>query len=303
MRILDAAEQLIASDGFDATPTARIAARAKVAKGLLFYYFLARSTCCAACSPSGCPRRRCASPRGIAQRGDMPGSLVRLAQSFSLTQSQSPEVTTIVVPRGGHASRGGPAPPGAAGRTGRPHRAGTRRGEPEGLGSESASRRRRHLRRRAAARRERAPVERPAARLDAAARIVAAWPSHRGLDGLGLRAHAGLELLGLVSGPLAFGSRGGRGCCRRHDVRLGGRASSASRPECWAPSRARPARAIGRHDRQPHQCVEQVARCRHSGAVRHVDAEGVAHEPRRNVERLRPRRRPPGRRDRARRQW
>ena len=39
VRILDAAEQLIASDGFDATPTARIAARAKVAKGLLFYYF------------------------------------------------------------------------------------------------------------------------------------------------------------------------------------------------------------------------------------------------------------------------
>ena len=38
-RILDAAEQLIAEDGFDATPTARIAERAGVAKGLLFYYF------------------------------------------------------------------------------------------------------------------------------------------------------------------------------------------------------------------------------------------------------------------------
>ena len=38
-RILDAAEDLIARDGFDATPTAHIAARAEVPKGLLFYYF------------------------------------------------------------------------------------------------------------------------------------------------------------------------------------------------------------------------------------------------------------------------
>src|SRR5665811_1642956 len=38
-RILDAAEDLFAADGFDATPTARIARRAVVAKGLLFYYF------------------------------------------------------------------------------------------------------------------------------------------------------------------------------------------------------------------------------------------------------------------------
>jgi AcrR family transcriptional regulator len=36
-RILDAAEDLFAADGFDATPTARIARRAAVAKGLLFY--------------------------------------------------------------------------------------------------------------------------------------------------------------------------------------------------------------------------------------------------------------------------
>lgn len=35
-RILDAAEDLFAVDGFDATPTSRIAHRAAVAKGLLF---------------------------------------------------------------------------------------------------------------------------------------------------------------------------------------------------------------------------------------------------------------------------
>lgn len=38
-RILDAAEQLFAEDGFDATPTSRIATLAAVPKGLLFYYF------------------------------------------------------------------------------------------------------------------------------------------------------------------------------------------------------------------------------------------------------------------------
>lgn len=38
-RILDAAEALIAQRGFDATPTAAIAAQADVPKGLVFYYF------------------------------------------------------------------------------------------------------------------------------------------------------------------------------------------------------------------------------------------------------------------------
>lgn len=95
-RILDAAEQLIASDGFDATPTARIAARAKVAKGLLFYYFPKKIDLlrCLLTERLPAPPKRLSG--GIAERGDLHGSLVRLAQSFSLTQSQSPEVTTIV---------------------------------------------------------------------------------------------------------------------------------------------------------------------------------------------------------------
>jgi AcrR family transcriptional regulator len=95
-RILDAAEHLIASDGFDATPTARIAARAKVAKGLLFYYFPRKIDLlrCLLSERLPAPPKRLST--GIAKRGDLPGSLLRLAQSFSLTQSQSPEVTTIV---------------------------------------------------------------------------------------------------------------------------------------------------------------------------------------------------------------
>jgi AcrR family transcriptional regulator len=95
-RILDAAEHLIASDGFDATPTARIAARAKVAKGLLFYYFPKKIDLlrCLLSERLPAPPKRLSS--GIAERGDLPGSLLRLAQSFSQSQSQSPEVTTIV---------------------------------------------------------------------------------------------------------------------------------------------------------------------------------------------------------------
>lgn len=38
-RILDAAERLFAENGFDATPTSRVAKQAAVPKGLLFYYF------------------------------------------------------------------------------------------------------------------------------------------------------------------------------------------------------------------------------------------------------------------------
>jgi AcrR family transcriptional regulator len=42
-RILDAAEQLFAERGFDATPTSSVAKLAAVPKGLLFYYFPSKS--------------------------------------------------------------------------------------------------------------------------------------------------------------------------------------------------------------------------------------------------------------------
>ena len=38
-RILDAAEELFADEGYDATPTSRVAERAGVYKGLVFHYF------------------------------------------------------------------------------------------------------------------------------------------------------------------------------------------------------------------------------------------------------------------------
>jgi AcrR family transcriptional regulator len=95
-RILDAAQHLIARHGFDATPTARIAARAKVAKGLLFYYFPRKIDLLRCLLTERLPTPPVRLSSDIAERGDLPGSLLRLAQSYSLSQSQSPEVTTIV---------------------------------------------------------------------------------------------------------------------------------------------------------------------------------------------------------------
>jgi AcrR family transcriptional regulator len=95
-RILDAAQHLIARNGFDATPTARIAAHAKVAKGLLFYYFPRKIDLLRCLLTERLPTPPVSLSTGIAQPGDLPGSLVRLAQSYTVTQSQSPDVTAIV---------------------------------------------------------------------------------------------------------------------------------------------------------------------------------------------------------------
>lgn len=95
-RILDAAEQLIATNGFDATPTSRIAARAQVAKGLLFYYFPKKIDLLRCLLTERLPTQPMNLNSGIAKRGDLPGSLMRLAQSVNLSQSQSPALATIL---------------------------------------------------------------------------------------------------------------------------------------------------------------------------------------------------------------
>jgi len=95
-RILDAAEQLIAVNGFDATPTSRIAARAKVAKGLLFYYFPRKIDLLRCLLTERLPAQPMRLSSGIAKRGDLPGSLLRLAQNINLSESQSPVLATIV---------------------------------------------------------------------------------------------------------------------------------------------------------------------------------------------------------------
>lgn len=95
-RILDAAEQLIARDGFDATPTARIAARAEVAKGLLFYYFPRKIDLLRCLLTERLPAQPMHLSSGIAQRGDLTGSLLRLAHNINLSRTQSPVLATIL---------------------------------------------------------------------------------------------------------------------------------------------------------------------------------------------------------------
>jgi AcrR family transcriptional regulator len=95
-RILDAAEVLFAADGFDATPTARIARRAAVAKGLLFYYFPRKMDLLRALFAERLPAHPLSSVAGIAVRGDMAGSLVRLADRIGLTGRHSQVLSAIL---------------------------------------------------------------------------------------------------------------------------------------------------------------------------------------------------------------
>ncbi|MEO6143847.1 MAG: TetR/AcrR family transcriptional regulator [Dermatophilaceae bacterium] len=95
-RILDAAEDLFAADGFDATPTARIARRAAVAKGLLFYYFPRKTDLLRTLFAERLPAQPLTSIVGIAVPGDMAGSLVRLAERIGLTRHHSQVLSEIL---------------------------------------------------------------------------------------------------------------------------------------------------------------------------------------------------------------
>jgi len=95
-RILDAAEDLFAADGFDATPTSRIAHRAAVAKGLLFYYFPHKMDLLRTLFVERLPVHSLSSLAGIAIPGDVAGSLVRLADRVGLTGRHSQVLSTIL---------------------------------------------------------------------------------------------------------------------------------------------------------------------------------------------------------------
>jgi AcrR family transcriptional regulator len=95
-RILDAAEDLFAADGFDATPTSRIASRAAVAKGLLFYYFPRKMDLLRTLFRERLPMQPLSSIIGIAVKGDMAGSLVRLADRIGLTRHHSQVLSEIL---------------------------------------------------------------------------------------------------------------------------------------------------------------------------------------------------------------
>lgn len=95
-RILDAAEVLFAADGFDATPTSRIARRASVAKGLLFYYFPRKVDLLRTLFVERLPARPLSSVAGIAVPGDVAGSLVRLADRIGLTGHHAQVLSAIL---------------------------------------------------------------------------------------------------------------------------------------------------------------------------------------------------------------
>jgi AcrR family transcriptional regulator len=95
-RILDAAEDLFAADGFDATPTSRIARRAAVAKGLLFYYFPRKTDLLRTLFAERLPARPVSSIVGIAVEGDLAGSLTRLADRIGLTRHHSQVLSAIL---------------------------------------------------------------------------------------------------------------------------------------------------------------------------------------------------------------
>lgn len=95
-RILDAAEDLFAADGFESTPTDRIARRAEVAKGLLFYYFPRKMDLLRTLFVERLPVHPSSSVTGIAVPGDVAGSLMRLADKIGLTGHHSQVLSAIL---------------------------------------------------------------------------------------------------------------------------------------------------------------------------------------------------------------
>jgi len=95
-RILDAAERLFAERGFDATPTARIAAEADVPKGLVFYYFPRKIDILRTLLAERLPGHPFCSPHEVARSGDPAGSLLRLARALGLGRHESVVLRIII---------------------------------------------------------------------------------------------------------------------------------------------------------------------------------------------------------------
>jgi AcrR family transcriptional regulator len=95
-RILDAAEGLFAADGFDATPTARIAERAEVGKGLLFYYFPTKLDVLLALLSERLPDPHARELSGIVRANHVAASLVRLAGRIDLVGREAMTLRSII---------------------------------------------------------------------------------------------------------------------------------------------------------------------------------------------------------------
>jgi AcrR family transcriptional regulator len=87
-RILDAAEGLFAEEGYDATPTSRVAERAGVYKGLVFHYF-ARKIDLLLALVDRVPIEQIASLEAEVVPGDVAATLLNVATDFDVWYTRS----------------------------------------------------------------------------------------------------------------------------------------------------------------------------------------------------------------------
>lgn len=95
-RILDAAEELFAVDGFDATPTARVAEAAGVPKGLVFYYFPHKIDLLLTLLKERLPTPTKDALAGVVHRGDPAGSLLAMHRRLGLADHESLVLRTVI---------------------------------------------------------------------------------------------------------------------------------------------------------------------------------------------------------------
>jgi AcrR family transcriptional regulator len=95
-RILDAVEELFAHHGYDATPTAKVAATAGVPKGLLFYHFARKIDLLTALFAERMPSAVPHEARDVVRPGDVAGSLLALAERLRSAHRKSSLVRTIL---------------------------------------------------------------------------------------------------------------------------------------------------------------------------------------------------------------
>ncbi|MBF6172755.1 TetR/AcrR family transcriptional regulator [Nocardia blacklockiae] len=94
--ILDAAENLFAAQGFDATATAAIAAAAGVPKGLVFYYFPTKDSILSALMAERVPAHPLADIDTVVTPGDPATSLVALDAALNLRDHHSSVLRVIM---------------------------------------------------------------------------------------------------------------------------------------------------------------------------------------------------------------
>ena len=94
--ILDAAEELIAESGFDATSTAAIAKLAGVPKGLVFYYFPTKSAILTTLIAERLPAEPLADVAGLVVTGEPESTLVNLEAALNLRDHHSSVMRVII---------------------------------------------------------------------------------------------------------------------------------------------------------------------------------------------------------------